>query len=242
MAQALNILVVDDDPEILALVESLLQRNGMRSVRARSAAEARAALEEKQFDLILLDLMMPGEDGLTFCRSLRERSAVPVIMLTALNEDIDRILGLEIGADDYLPKPFHPRELLARIKSVLRRAPAIRPGESDATASNYAFGPYRVSVDRRLIEKESGEAVDLTSGEFSLLLILLERAPRVLSRDQLLEFSRRAAANPFDRSIDSQISRLRRKLETDPRHPEYIKTVRNLGYAFAGDVKRVDHS
>ncbi|MEO1310331.1 MAG: response regulator [Pseudomonadota bacterium] len=239
MNQMLNILVVDDDAEIRALLEGLLQRNAMKPVSARSAAEARDILEQKRFDLILLDLMMPGEDGLAFCRSLREHSTVPVIMLTALNEDIDRILGLEIGADDYLPKPFHPRELLARIKSVLRRAPNVKPGESDAPVSDFEFGPYRVDVERRQVETEDGTAVDLTSGEFALLLTLLERAPRVLSRDQLLEFSRRAASNPFDRRIDSQISRLRRKLEENPRRPEYIKTVRSLGYAFAGRVRRV---
>jgi len=238
MNKMLDILVVDDDPEIRSLVEDLLKRNGMRPASARSAAEARAALDGKRFDLVLLDLMMPGEDGLSFCRSLRETSTVPVIMLTALNEDIDRILGLEIGADDYLPKPFHPRELLARIKSVLRRAPKIRPGETDAPASDYAFGPFRVNVQARLVETDDGETVDLTSGEFALLLTLLERAPRVLSRDQLLEFSRGAAANPFDRSIDSQISRLRRKLEKNPKSPEYVKTVRGLGYAFAGKVRR----
>lgn len=239
MSAAYSILIVDDDAEILALLEGVLGRNGMAARIARNAAEADAVLSTFQADLIVLDLMMEGEDGLSFCRRLRMRSNVPIIMLTALAEDVDRIIGLEIGADDYLPKPFNPRELVARIKSVLRRARDVKPPEATPGRSVFAFGPYRLSPAQMSLLDQSGGPVHLTSGEFALLLALVERAPRVLSRDQLLDLSRGAVANPFDRSIDSQISRLRNKIEADPRNPEYIKTVRNLGYAFAANVTRV---
>ena len=238
MDTKLNILVVDDDADIRSLVESLLERNGMSVTSARSAAEAETIMERTPIDLMVLDLMMPGEDGLTFCRRVRDRSGVPIIMLTALSEDVDRILGLELGADDYLPKPFNPRELLARIKTVMRRAPNISPGESNLQNASFSFGRYMLCADRRALVRDDGQDIELTSGEFALLLALVERAPRVLTRDQLLDLSRRAAANPFDRSIDSQISRIRRKIEIDPKRPEYIKTVRSLGYAFAQEVRR----
>lgn len=239
MDSSYRILVVDDDTEILSLVEGVLGRNGMTAQTARSAAEAELVLETFPADLIVLDLMMEGEDGLSFCRRLRATSDVPIIMLTALSEEVDRIVGLEIGADDYLPKPFNPRELIARIKSVLRRARDPKPAKQSSGPSIFTFGPFRLYPEQMSLEREDKTAVRLTSGEFALLLALVERAPRVLSRDQLLDLSRGAVANPFDRSIDSQISRLRSKIETDPRHPEYIKTVRNLGYAFAAEVKRV---
>lgn len=238
MDRACRILVVDDDADIRSLIEGVLMRNGMIARTARSAAEADGALEGFPADLIVLDLMMEGEDGLSYCRRLRARSNIPVIMLTALAEDVDRIVGLEIGADDYLPKPFNPRELVARIKSVLRRVGEPAPSDEFGGQPAYAFGPFRLHPDQMLLAHEDGTPVHLTSGEFSLLLALVERAPRVLSRDQLLDLSRGAAANPFDRSIDSQVSRLRGKIESDPRHPEYIKTVRNLGYAFAASVTR----
>lgn len=239
MGAAYRILVVDDDAEILALLEGVLGRNGMSARAARNAEEADRVLESFPADLIVLDLMMEGEDGLSFCRRLRMRSNVPIIMLTALAEDVDRIIGLEIGADDYLPKPFNPRELVARIKSVLRRTRDTKPGEHTGDDAVFAFGPFRLSQAHMLLVRENGDPVHLTSGEFALLLALVERAPRVLSRDQLLDLSRGAVANPFDRSIDSQISRLRNKIEADPRRPDYIKTVRNLGYAFAAKVSRV---
>ena len=159
-------------------------------------------------------------------------------MLTALGEDIDRIIGLELGADDYLAKPFHPRELVARIRSVLRRAPRPLPGESQRPAACYCFEGFTLDVDRRQLVRRDQSLVDLTSGEFALLLALVEHRPRVLSRDQLLDLTRGAAANPYDRSIDSQISRLRSKIEDDPRKPVLIKTVRNLGYAFSAEVIR----
>lgn len=233
-----RILVVDDDADIVSLIEAVLTRNGMVPRTARSAAEAEIALADFDAQLIVLDLMMAGEDGLSFCRRLRATSNVPVIMLTALSEDVDRIVGLEIGADDYLSKPFNPRELIARIKSVLRRAQDYAESPGSAAGPVFAFGPFRLSPDNMSLVRTDGETVHLTSGELAILLALVERAPRVLSRDQLLDLSRGAVSNPFDRSIDSQISRLRSKIETDSRRPEYIKTVRNLGYAFAADVQR----
>ena len=239
MDTAHRILVVDDDANILALMEGVLARNGMIVETARSAAEAETALESFPADLIVLDLMMEGEDGLSFCRRHCARSNVAIIIVTALAEDVDRIVGLEIGADDYLGKPFNPRELIARIKSVLRRSRD--PGPVDETGGEFvfAFGPFRLSPTQISLTREDAGPVRLTSGEFALLLALVERAPRVISRDQLLDLSRGAVANPYDRSIDSQISRLRGKIEADPRHPEYIKTVRNLGYACAASVTRV---
>lgn len=240
MAASFRILVVDDDADILSLLEGVLGRSGMIARTARSAAAAETALESFPADLIVLDLMMEGEDGLSFCRRLRMQSNVPIIMLTALVEDVDRIVGLEIGADDYLSKPFNPRELVARIKSVLRRARYDKPVEDKGGSLVFTFGPFNLSPAHMSLTHQDSGPVQLTSGEFILLLALVERAPRVLSRDQLLDLSRGAVANPFDRSIDSQISRLRSKIEVEPRFPEYIKTVRNLGYAFAASVTRMN--
>ena len=233
-----QILVVDDDLEILALTEQVLSRNGMTARCARCAADAETALKTFNADLIVLDLMMEGEDGLSFCRRLRTTTNVPIIMLTALAEDVDRIVGLEVGADDYLPKPFNPRELVARIKAVLRRSGDGAKASQPNGGISFSFGRFRLFPDLMSLQDGDGQAVHLTSGEFAVLRALVERAPRVLSRDQLLDLSRGAVSNPFDRSIDSQISRIRNKIEANPRRPEYIKTVRNLGYAFAADVKR----
>jgi len=238
MSRASRILVVDDDPEILDLIEAVLTRNGMEPRKAVSASAAEAVLDEFKPDLVVLDLMMPGEDGLSFCRRLRTQSTVPIIMLTALAEDVDRIVGLEIGADDYLAKPFNPRELVARIKSVLRRCQEKSEPSSAPRRIRYNFGPFTMLPEELSLLRDGKEQIQLTSGEFALLLALVERAPRVLSRDQLLDLSRGAVANPFDRSIDSQISRVRSKIEPDPRNPIYVKTVRNMGYAFATEVKR----
>lgn len=240
MEQAPSILIVDDDSDLRALVESALVRGGIRTATAGSVAEAEAVLAAGGIDLIVLDLMMPGEDGLSFCRRLRATSQIPVIMLTAIAEDIDRIVGLEVGADDYLGKPFNPRELVARIKAVLRRrspAPAQAAPAGPARIA-YRFAGYRLLPDQMALETADGREVTLTSGEFALLLALVERAPRVLSRETLLDLSRGVNTNPFDRSIDSQISRIRRKIETDNRSPALIKTVRNLGYAFTAAVTR----
>jgi two-component system OmpR family response regulator len=240
MEQAPTILIVDDDSELRALVESALTRNGMRAVGAASTAEAEAVLAGGEIDLIVLDLMMPGEDGLSFCRRLRGTSQIAVIMLTAIAEDTDRIVGLEVGADDYLGKPFNPRELVARIKAVLRRRAPVDPAPLPRPRTAYRFAGLRLVPAEMTLQTDDGRSIALTSGEFALLLALVERAPRVLSRETLLDLSRGVSTNPFDRSIDSQISRIRRKIEIDTRSPSLIKTVRNLGYAFTTSVTRED--
>ena len=233
-----QILVVDDEQKTVELVAELLERHHMRVYSANSVSAAEASLNEHQIDLIVLDVMMPGEDGVSFCRRLRQDSTIPIFMLSAMGDDIDRIIGLEMGADDYLVKPFNPRELIARIRTILRRAPSVEQIEQFDKQVSYAFNQFTLNPDTRTLQ-EDGSIVELTSGEFAVLLALVERAPRILSRDQLLEYSRGAAANPFDRSIDTHISRLRSKLEKNTRRPELIKTVRNLGYAFAATVEKV---
>lgn len=236
MEPTTTILIVDDDSELRTLVEGALTRNAMRALGAASAAEAEAVLARGGIDLVVLDLMMPGEDGLSFCRRLRGTSAIPVIMLTAIAEDIDRIVGLEVGADDYLGKPFNPRELVARIKAVLRRRAPADTAPTPRPRTAFRFAGLRLVPDAMTLEAEDGSEITLTSGEFALLLALVERAPRVLSREMLLDLSRGVNTNPFDRSIDSQISRIRRKIEPDPGQPQFIKTVRHLGYAFSAPV------
>lgn len=232
-----RVLVVDDDADIRRLVVDLLKRNSMAATAAANVAEAEKVLGAGRVDLVVLDIMMPGEDGLSFCRRLRSDSNIPVIMLTALGEDVDRIVGLELGADDYLAKPFNPRELTARIKAILRRAPPLKPGEAYAGGTRYQFANFVLDVDKRELRDDAQNLVSMTSGEFALLLALVEQSPRVLSRDRLLDLTRGAISNPFDRSIDSQISRLRKKIEQDSRRARLVKTVRNIGYAFAGPVK-----
>lgn len=233
-----RILVVDDDREIRSLVGQVLTDAGLGVSTAASTAAAEDRLAETRIDLVLLDRMLPGESGVEFCCRLREHSSVPVVMLTALGEEPDRVMGLEAGADDYLGKPFTARELLARIRAVLRRAPPARPGETHRLAPQYAFDRFMLDVERRQLSHEDRGVIALTSGEFALLQALIEHRPRVLSRDQLLDLTRGVHTGPFDRSIDSQISRLRRKIEVESRRPRYIKTVRNVGYAFAGEVRR----
>ncbi|TGY89392.1 response regulator [Marinicauda algicola] len=232
-----NILIVDDDAEIRQLVSELVKRHGMQAFQARDVAQADMLFDSASIDLVILDVMMPGEDGTSFCRRLRSQSGVPIIMLTALGEEVDRIVGLEMGADDYLPKPFSPRELMARIKNILRRAPPALPGEARRLVNSYRFEGLQLDPDARTLFRADGSDVGLTSGEFALLLTLVERAPRVLSRDQLLDLTRGAAANPFDRSIDAQVSRLRRKLKAETGDVDFIKTVRNIGYAFSAKVE-----
>ncbi len=232
-----HILIVDDDREIRDLLAHFLAKHGYRVDVAADGRAMQKALGEWRIDLVVLDLMLPGEDGLVLCRRLRAESNVPVIMLTAMGEDIDRIVGLEIGADDYVPKPFNPRELLARIKAVLRRTGAAAPaGPADEGA--LSFAGWRLEPAARSLAAPDGASVVLTAGEFELLAALVERPRRVMSREQLLDLTRGREAAPFDRSIDVQISRLRRKIETDPAKPELIKTVRNGGYVFAAAVER----
>jgi two-component system, OmpR family, response regulator len=234
MGATANILVVDDDHEIRELLSVFLQRHGYRVGVAADGRAMRERLDSASFDLIVLDLMLPGEDGLSVCRRLRAESDLPVIMLTALGEDTDRIVGLEMGADDYLPKPFNPRELLARIKAVLRRGGAAARGGSGVLR----FAGWRLDPGRRELRGEGDVLVPLTTGEFDLLVALAEHPQRVLSRDQLLDLTKGREAGPFDRSVDIQISRLRRKIEADPREPTLIRTVRGGGYQFTATVER----
>jgi two-component system OmpR family response regulator len=232
-----HLLVVDDDREIRDLLTRFLRQHGFRVTAAADGRRMHEALADGRFDLVVLDLMLPGEDGLSLCRRLRAESDLPVIMLTAMGEETDRIVGLELGADDYLAKPFNPRELLARIRAVLRRPRgAAGPGTGAAgeeAGAVLAFDGWRLDVGRRELRRADGTLVTLTAGEFDLLLALAERPGRVLSRDQLLDLTRGREAQPFDRSVDVQLSRLRRKIEDDPREPRLIKTVRGGGYVFA---------
>ena len=235
-----HVLVVDDHRDIRELLGRYLTQHGFRVSQAENAAAARRVLKSAAVDLVVLDVMMPGESGLQLTRSLREAGDVPVILLTAMGEETDRIVGLEMGADDYLAKPFSPRELVARIRTVLRRAQALpRPREPAATGGGILrFDRWRLDLTRRELLDEDGVAAPLSSGEFRLLAALLERPGLVLTRDQLLDLTRGRAAGLFDRSIDNQVSRLRRRIERDPARPALIKTVRGDGYSFVGPVSR----
>ncbi|TCL69876.1 response regulator [Rhizobium sp. BK251] len=234
-----TLLLVEDDREIRALLEEFLSREGFAVETAESAAAMDRALTRGLPDLVVLDVMLPGEDGLSACRRLRARSSVPILMLTAKSEDIDRILGLEMGADDYLGKPFNPRELLARIRAILRRSGT--QGREDASARRRkSFAGLVIDLDGRAIEAEGEGPVRLTTAEFDLLVCFLERPRRVLSRDQLLDWTRGRCADPFDRTIDVTVSRLRTKLSQYlPDGAQLITTVRNAGYLFTADVKDV---
>lgn len=237
MPRAPHILIVDDDREIRDLLARFLARHDMRVDTAQDGKEMDRKLGTGRFDLIVLDLMMPGEGGLAICRRLRAEGDVPIVMLTALGEEGERIVGLEVGADDYLPKPFNPRELLARIRAVLRRTGSERP----KTASGHrvrrlCFEGWQVDLSARELCDPEGALVPLTSGEFDLLEAFVERPQQVLSRDQLADLTSGRSLGPFDRSIDVALSRLRRKLGEDPKTPRMIKTVRHGGYYFACDV------
>jgi two-component system OmpR family response regulator len=244
MDRSPHILVVDDDREIRSLLSKFLSKNGLRVSVAADGREMRRVLEEARIDLIVLDVMLPGDSGLTLCGQLRATTTIPILMLTAVAEDTDRIIGLEMGADDYLPKPFNPRELLARIRAILRRAedrpPAVLGSEAEAEAT-LAFDGWTISPGRRQLLDPGGQPVDLTGGEFDLLLALVERPQRVLSRDRLLDLTKGRAASLFDRSVDVQIGRLRRKLEAAaPGAGALIATVRGGGYMFTAAVTRSD--
>ncbi|HET7569320.1 MAG TPA: response regulator [Gammaproteobacteria bacterium] len=233
-----HILVVDDDAEIRTLLSTYLRNNGYRVSAAANGREMRELLEPAAPDLVVLDLMLPGEDGLSLCRDLRSRSNIPVIMLTARGEEVDRILGLEMGADDYLPKPFNPRELLARIKGVLRRTRSLPPAERTAQPEgNLRFADWTLDTLARQLLSPEGVVVPLSGGEYRLLSILLQHPNRVLNRDQIMDLAKGREAEPFDRSIDVQISRLRNALGDDARNPRIIKTVRNEGYVLAVPVE-----
>ncbi len=242
MDTAPHILVVDDDRDIRDLLARFLVKHGLRVTTARDGAEMTKALADWHIDLVVLDLMMPGEDGLSLTRRLRgQGTGVPIVMLTAMGEDTDRIVGLEMGADDYLAKPFNPRELLARIKAVLRRVqvPPDRPDSSPAEetrGTRLRFADWVLDLATRDLVSPDGVVVTLSAGEFDLLQAFVEHPRRVLSRDQLLDFARGRTAVPFDRSIDIQVSRLRRKLGDDAKEAQLIKTVRGGGYLFTAEV------
>lgn len=236
MAEKQSILLVEDDREIALLVAGLLERDGYAVRRARDGAEADALLAERPADLILLDLMLPGEDGFSICRRLRAVSPVPIVMLTARSDDIDRIVGLELGADDYVAKPFNPRELVARIRAVLRRcAPAA--AAPLPSGNRLRFDAFTLDVDARRLFRGDAE-IELSTGDFDLLLVLLRHPHRVLSRDQLMDLIKGRTWEAFDRSIDVAMSRLRRKIEPDSAHPVLIRTVRNAGYMLAATVTK----
>lgn len=229
-----TIMIVEDDRDIRSLLADLLHREGYVALCAEDGVAMDRVLATRRPDLVVLDIMLPGEDGLSICRRLRARSDLPILMLTAKSDDIDRIVGLELGADDYLPKPFHPRELLARIRAILRRAD--RPAAAVAAARRVTFDKFTADLDARRLAFDGAE-VDLTAAEFELLACFIERPKRVLSRDQLLDWTRGRSADPFDRTIDVSISRLRRKLSAaDEQAAQVIKTVRNGGYLFTADV------
>ena len=256
MPHAPHILVVDDHQQIRDSVTRYLEKNGMRATAAKDAMDMDAKLSRGHFDLLVLDVMMPGESGLSVCQRLSVNKTIPIIMLTALGEETDRIVGLEIGADDYLAKPFNPRELLARIKAVLRRAPQSETVAGELAGKRVAFGHLVLDVDRQVLEEladqlkcdvdrqvllgPDGAETLLTYADFKLLSVLLERPRVVLSREQLLDLTQGRAAGPLDRTIDNQISRLRRKVEPDILRPKTIKTIRNGGYCLSVDVEVSD--
>src|SRR5882672_11768960 len=234
-----HILIVDDQKEICDVVQEYLAGEGYRVSTAHDGGGMRRVLGQSQVDLVILDLMLPGEDGLTLARTLRdEQSGIGIIILTGRGETVDRIIGLEMGADDYLPKPFHLRELLARVKSVLRRAAARGNDKpSPGGRSKARFAGWDLDLSTRELVSPAGSEVRLTTGEFDLLAAFVNHANQVLSRDRLLDLARNREAGPFDRTIDVQVGRLRRKLEDDPQKPTMIKTVRGTGYIFTPTVE-----
>jgi len=238
MTDAAHILVVDDDREIRSLLRDFLEKNGLRATAVGDGAEARRALAQSHVDLIVLDLMLPHESGLAICRELRATSTMPIIMLTALGEEVDRVVGLEVGADDYLSKPFSPRELLGRIRAVLRRTSQTMKPADHAGARAYRFAGWRLDTMTRDLTNATGVGVPLGGAEFRLLATLLASAPKVLSRAELMELVRGRELDPFDRSIDVRVSRLRQTLHDDARAPQIIKTVYGQGYLIGVPVER----
>ena len=234
-----HILVVDDHRDIRELVAKYLAKHGLRVSVADGGAALRKALKASAIDLVVLDIMMPGEDGLSLCRHLRETTDLPVILLTAMAEETDRVVGLEIGADDYLTKPFNPRELLARIKAVLRRTQSLPRQRTADAQGRVRFERWIFDAQRRELVDREGTAVPLSTAEARLLVAFMDHPNMVLSRDQLLDLTQGRAAKAFDRSIDNQVSRLRRKLEADPKNPVLIKTVWGGGYSFTAKVERL---
>jgi len=236
MNSSQHLLIVDDDREIRELLSKLLALHGYRVSVAQDGAAMMQILGNAHIDLVILDIMLPGEDGLSLCRRLRANGTLPIIMLTAVGEEIDRVVGLEMGADDYLGKPFSPRELLARIRAVLRRTVMPAAGSPAGGGRVFEFAGWRLDLARRQLYSPAKALVDLRAAEFELLLALVERPQRVLTRDQLLDLARGRASTSIDRSIDVHISRLRHRIEIDPKEPVLIKTVRSGGYVFTAPV------
>ena len=242
MSDQPSIIVVDDDPDIRETLHTYFEGNGFQVTEAEDGTALRAAVAERSFDLCLLDLKMPGEDGLSLCRFLRETTDMGVVMLTGSGDSIDKVIGLEVGADDYIAKPFELREVLARVRSVLRRAAPVEkavmaeaPHETGDGA--FEFGPYTVNPNSRYLEADTGQTIALSPMEFDLIKAFAERPGRVLSRDTLLELAHGRDWDPFDRSIDVRVTRLRKKIEEDPAYPRYIKTIRGVGYIYHPDGK-----
>jgi two-component system, OmpR family, response regulator len=236
MSKSARILVVDDEPEVCRIVERYLSNEGYQTYIAKDGETMRQTLGRTPMDLIILDLRLPDEDGLTLLKDLRRTSSVPVIMLTVKSELIDRVLGLESGADDYLAKPFQPRELLARVRAILRRTRDVIGSDHTQPPCAICFDDFRLLPGSRQLWRKSGKEISLTSAEFDLLLSMAKNPNRVLSRDHLLHMTRDRSAAPYDRTIDVHIGRLRKKIESDPAHPILIKTVRNAGYIFTPTV------
>lgn len=236
MADIPHILVVDDHEDIRDGLVRYLVKNGMRATAAADAKAMDAALKVGSFDLMVLDLMLPGEDGFSICRRLSATTTLPILMLTALGEETDRIVGLELGADDYLSKPFNPRELLARIKAILRRSERVKFNGASLVGQRLYFDRWILDTDHHSLTDDTGKTVSLTTAEFRLLSAFLERPRRVLSRDQLLDLTSGRSAQVFDRTIDNQVSRLRRKIELNPSEPTLITTVWGGGYSLSVDV------
>lgn len=231
-----TILIVEDDPEIRRLVRDFLSQEGFVIELAEDGKAMDAVLQRQKPDLIILDLMLPGEDGLAICRRLRTQGTIPILMLTAKSDEIDRVVGLEMGADDYLTKPFSSRELLARARAIMRRT---RPAAETPDNRRHGFDAFVIDIDARQLATQGGDPVTLTSAEFDLLVAFVQRPRRVLTRDQILDWTHGRSAEPFDRTVDMLISRLRKKLDAASRDSNLITTVRNGGYLFTAHVKQL---
>ena len=237
-----HILVVDDDPQICDLLSQYLKQHNFRITTAKNGQDMWNKFKQHTFNLVILDIMMPGDDGLTLCRTLRETSDVAIIMLSAVGDEADRIIGLEVGADDYLAKPFSPRELLARIKALIRRSSGAlgqrrQTTEQLAQQPNIQFNGWTLNKNKRQLMTADNMTVPLSAAEYELLIAFLEHPQRILTRDQLLDITKGRQAIPFDRTIDVQVARLRKKIEKDPKNPTIIITVRGGGYQFTASIK-----
>ncbi len=244
MTEPLRILVVDDDPRIRRMLKTYLEGEGFRVAEAEDGAAMRRHMRGRRFNLVLLDLVIPGEDGLSLMQEIRRNSDVPIIMITGKGDPIDRVVGLEAGADDYITKPFHLREVLARLRSVLRRCAAEgiterSDGAAGAAGEVLSFDGWQLDLTTRELRSPDGSDVSLTSGEFDLLAVFVTHPNRPLNRDQLMEMARDRSWTPLDRSIDTQVGRLRKKIESDPKKPTLIKTVRGVGYLFTAKTARL---